>query len=47
MLATTLAAQAMFPVSSATEMAGQKGENDMANVASLKKVASRGFGDFH
>jgi cytochrome c peroxidase len=39
-LDNVLAAQAMFPVISATEMAGQKGENPVANAASLNRAAS-------
>ncbi|MEM9380576.1 MAG: cytochrome c peroxidase [Planctomycetota bacterium] len=38
-LDSALAAQAMFPVSSSTEMAGQKGENTLANAVSLNDVA--------
>ncbi|MCF7970715.1 MAG: cytochrome-c peroxidase [Methylococcaceae bacterium] len=34
-----LAAQAMFPVTSATEMAGQAGENPIANAASIDNLA--------
>ncbi|MEM6675680.1 MAG: cytochrome c peroxidase, partial [Planctomycetota bacterium] len=38
-LDSALAAQAMFPVSSPTEMAGQKGENTLADAVSLNNVA--------
>jgi len=38
-LDNVLAAQAMFPVTSPTEMAGQKGENEIANAKSLNKAA--------
>ena len=38
-LDNVLAAQAMFPVTSATEMAGQKGENPVADAISLNKAA--------
>lgn len=37
-LDNVLAAQAMFPVTSPTEMAGQKGENAIANARSLNKI---------
>lgn len=37
-LDTPLAAQAMFPVTSGTEMAGQAGENDVANAAAIGDV---------
>lgn len=37
-LETTLAAQAMFPVTSNTEMAGQAGENDIADAAASGDV---------
>jgi cytochrome c peroxidase len=36
-----LAAQAMFPVTSPIEMAGDKGENDVANAISLNNAAGR------
>jgi len=36
-LNNVLAVQAMFPVTSLVEMAGQKGENDIANAASLRE----------
>lgn len=35
---TTIAAQAMFPVTSTTEMAGQAGENEVADAAALGNV---------
>lgn len=38
-LANVLAAQAMFPVTSQAEMAGQKGENEIANAVTLAKAA--------
>ena len=38
-LENVLAAQAMFPVTSATEMAGQAGENDQANAAVIGDLA--------
>ncbi len=38
-LDNVLAAQAMFPVTSPTEMAGQKGENDVADARALNNVA--------
>ncbi|MCP4247466.1 MAG: cytochrome-c peroxidase, partial [bacterium] len=38
-LDNVLAAQAMFPVTSFTEMAGQKGENKIAEAKSLNKAA--------
>ena len=38
-LDNVLAAQAMFPVTSPTEMAGQKGENPIANAISLNRAA--------
>ena len=38
-LENPLAAQAMFPVTSPVEMAGQKGENEIADAASLSKAA--------
>lgn len=38
-LDNVLAAQAMFPVTSAAEMAGQKGENEVADAASLNNAA--------
>ncbi len=41
-LENVLAAQAMFPVASPTEMAGQKGENSIANAVSLSNVAGPG-----
>jgi cytochrome c peroxidase len=41
-LENVLAAQAMFPVTSPTEMAGQKGENDVANAVSLNNAAGQG-----
>lgn len=41
-LDNVLAAQAMFPVSSPAEMAGQKGENDIAEAKSLNNVAGPG-----
>jgi cytochrome c peroxidase len=41
-LDNVLAVQAMFPVSSATEMAGQDGENDQANAAALNKLSGPG-----
>jgi cytochrome c peroxidase len=41
-LENVLAAQAMFPVTSPTEMAGQKGENDVANARALNNVSGRG-----
>ena len=41
-LANLLAAQAMFPVTSPTEMAGQKGENPVADARSLNNAAGPG-----
>jgi cytochrome c peroxidase len=41
-LENVLAAQAMFPVASPMEMAGQKGENPIADAVSLNNVAGRG-----
>jgi len=41
-LDSVLAAQAMFPVTSPTEMAGQKGENPVADAVSLNNAAGRG-----
>lgn len=41
-LDNTLAAQAMFPVTSATEMAGQLGENAQANAAAAGNLAGAG-----
>ena len=41
-LDNVLAAQAMFPVTSPTEMAGQKGENPIADARSLNNVAGPG-----
>ncbi|MFT5470784.1 MAG: cytochrome c peroxidase [Verrucomicrobiales bacterium] len=41
-LENALAAQAMFPVTSAAEMAGQKGENPIANAAAAEKFAGQG-----
>lgn len=41
-LDNVLAAQAMFPVTSPAEMAGQKGENDVANARSLNNAAGPG-----
>ena len=41
-LDNVLAAQAMFPVTSATEMAGQKGENGIADAQSLNNAAGAG-----
>ena len=41
-LESVLAAQAMFPVASADEMAGQKGENPIADSASLNNAAGKG-----
>ncbi|MFK8017524.1 MAG: cytochrome-c peroxidase [Gammaproteobacteria bacterium] len=41
-LETVLAAQAMFPVTSATEMAGQAGENSVADAAALGNLAGPG-----
>ena len=41
-LENVLAAQAMFPVTSPDEMAGQKGENPIADARSLANVAGRG-----
>jgi len=38
-LDNVLAAQAMFPVTSATEMAGQAGENEQADAAALNRLA--------
>jgi len=38
-LENVLAAQAMFPVTSATEMAGQAGENSIANAAAIGNLA--------
>lgn len=41
-LENVLACQAMFPVTSATEMAGQEGENRIANAAADGNLAGRG-----
>jgi cytochrome c peroxidase len=41
-LDNVLAAQAMFPVTSHLEMAGQKGENSIADAASLNNAAGKG-----
>ncbi|MEN8375881.1 MAG: cytochrome c peroxidase [Gemmatimonadota bacterium] len=41
-LETVLAAQAMFPVGSPTEMAGQKGENPIAEAKSLNNMSGSG-----
>ncbi len=41
-LDNVLAAQAMFPVTSPAEMAGQKGENDVADARSLNNAAGPG-----
>jgi cytochrome c peroxidase len=41
-LDNVLAAQAMFPVTSATEMAGQAGENDQADAATAGNLAGPG-----
>ena len=41
-LDNVVAAQAMFPVTSFGEMAGQKGENEVANAASLNNAAGSG-----
>ena len=41
-LDNVLAAQAMFPITSPTEMAGQKGENPIADARSLNNVAGPG-----
>ena len=41
-LENVLAAQAMFPVTSPTEMAGQKGENPVADAKALNNVAGAG-----
>ena len=41
-LDNVLAAQAMFPVTSPTEMAGNKGENDVADATSLNNAAGAG-----
>ena len=41
-LDNVLAAQALFPVTSPTEMAGQKGENDVADARSLNNAAGPG-----
>ncbi len=41
-LDNVLAAQAMFPVTSPAEMAGQKGENEIADARSLNNVAGAG-----
>ncbi|MGI9627801.1 MAG: cytochrome-c peroxidase [Longimicrobiales bacterium] len=41
-LENTLAAQAMFPVTSPEEMAGQKGENEIADAVSLNNAAGPG-----
>jgi len=40
-LDNVLAAQAMFPVGSPTEMAGQKGENSIADAVSLNNMAGK------
>ncbi|MHC4940971.1 MAG: cytochrome-c peroxidase [Planctomycetota bacterium] len=40
-LDSALAAQAMFPVTSPTEMAGQKGENKVADARALNNVSGR------
>lgn len=41
-LENVLACQAMFPVTSATEMAGQAGENSLADAAALGNLAGPG-----
>ena len=41
-LDNVLAAQAMFPVTSNAEMAGQKGENSIANAAVIDNLAGKG-----
>ena len=41
-LDNVLAAQAMFPVTSATEMAGQTGENELADAAAVNRLAGPG-----
>ncbi|MDF1701981.1 MAG: cytochrome c peroxidase [Planctomycetota bacterium] len=41
-LDNVLAAQAMFPVTSPVEMAGQKGENELADAKALNKAAGPG-----
>ncbi len=41
-LDNVLAAQAMFPVTSPAEMAGQKGENPVANARALNNAAGKG-----
>ncbi|MEM7248682.1 MAG: cytochrome c peroxidase [Acidobacteriota bacterium] len=41
-LDNALAAQAMFPVTSPTEMAGQRGENPVADARSLNNMAGKG-----
>ncbi len=41
-LENVLAAQAMFPVTSSAEMAGQKGENEIADAISLNNAAGAG-----
>ena len=41
-LANVLAAQAMFPVTSGTEMAGQEGENPIADAAAAGQLAGTG-----
>jgi cytochrome c peroxidase len=41
-LETVLAAQAMFPVTSGTEMAGQAGENSVADAAAMGNLAGPG-----
>ena len=41
-LDNVLAVQAMFPVQSAVEMAGQKGENDIATAAGAESTGRRG-----
>jgi cytochrome c peroxidase len=41
-LANVLAAQAMFPVTSGTEMAGQEGENTIADAAAAENLAGLG-----
>lgn len=41
-LENVLAAQALFPVTSSTEMAGQQGENPIANAAALNNMSGPG-----
>ena len=41
-LDNVLAAQALFPVTSSAEMAGQQGENPIANAAALNKMSGMG-----